>query len=438
MISGNNSLSIINGRVIDPASGVDQQWDVHISDGCILSLGTRPPDHHPHRVIDARGQIVCPGLVDLRARMCEPGLEHKATIASESHAAASGGITTLCTPPDTMPPVDTPAVAEMIRHRASEIGLVRVHPLGALTAGLGGEHLSEMAALKNAGCTGTGNACRPMANTLVQRRAMEYAATFGLTVHLNPEDPFLGELGCAHEGTVSTRLGLPGIPEAAETVAVARDLALAAQTGARVHFCGLSTGTAVRMIARAREDGLKVSADVCAHQLHLTEMDLDGFDSRCHVRPPLRTLADRDALRRGVADGTIVAVCSDHQPHDAEAKTAPFPATAAGISALETLLPLTLRLVGEGVLDMVQAIDRLTAAPAAILQLDSGTLQPGRPADICVFDPSRHWRLTPDIMVSRGRNTPFTDWEFTGLVTHTLLDGKLVYTAPNTAPDETG
>ncbi len=421
------NISILNGRLIDPANGVDAVLDLHIADGRILALGAAPAGFTAGLRIDARERIVCPGLVDLSARLREPGLEHKATIASETLAAARGGITTLCCPPDTDPIIDTPAVAEMIRRKATQSGHCRVLPVGALTQGLGGEQLSEMAALKKAGCAALGNALNPIGNTLIQRRALEYAATFGITVLLHPEDPQLRNGGCAHEGAVASRLGLPGIPEAAETVAVARDLALAEQTGCRIHFRGLSCGAAARIIRRARHDRLPVSADVAAHQLHLTEADIDNFDSNCHLIPPLRTRGDREALRNAVADGAISAICSDHQPHEPDAKEAPFPSTAPGISALETLLPLTLRLVEEDVLGLPQAIARLTCGPADILGLPLGRLSTGASADICIFDPNQTWRLTAEDMLSRGRNTPFLGREFKGAVTHTLLEGRVVF-----------
>lgn len=423
------TLSILNGRLIDPANGIDAQMDLHIADGVIHALGNSPSGFKADSTIDAKGKIICPGLIDLSARLREPGQEHKATIASESLAAAHGGITTLCCPPDTDPVIDTPAVVELIRRRSESSGRARILPVGGLTKALSGEELSEMAALQKAGCVALSNGQLSFGNTLIQRRAMEYAATFGITVFLNPEDTCLRDQGCAHEGVIATRLGLPGIPEAAETVAVARDLALAEQTGCKIHFRGLSAGTAARMVRRARYDKLAVSADVAIHQLHLTENDIDGFDSNCHVIPPLRTRADRETLRAAIADGTIGAICSDHQPHEADAKEAPFPSTAPGISALETLLPLTLRLVEEKVLNLNDAIARLTCGPAQILGLPLGQLAVGASADICIFDPEQRWRLEVDQMMSWGHNTPFLGQELKGQVSHTLFEGRVVYEA---------
>jgi dihydroorotase len=421
------NLRLKGGRVIDPANKIDGVLDVYIADGRIAALGGAPEDFGAAREIDASGCIVCPGLVDLCARVREPGQEHKATIATESVAAAAGGITTLCCPPDTNPVVETPADIELIRLRAEKVGKTRIVTLGALTHGLDGERLSEMAALKNAGCVGVSNALRPLANTLVQRRALEYAATFDLTVFLHPNDHWLSANGCAHEGRVATRLGLPGIPEAAETAAVARDLTLIEQTGIRAHFCRLTTARAVHMVARAQFDGLPVTADVAIPYLYLTEVDISDFDSRCHVIPPLRTTQDRLHLREALNRGTLSAISSDHQPHEADAKLRSFPSTEPGISGLDTLLPLGLRLVDEHVIELDELILRLTAGPSGILGLPFGTLSVGASADVCIFDPDLTWQLNTDTIRSNGHNTPFMGWEMKGRVTHTLLAGKLVH-----------
>jgi dihydroorotase len=420
-------ISIVNGRLLDPANGVDGVLDLHIDGGRVAAVGAPPAGFAAERTLDARGLTVCPGLVDLCARLREPGQEHKATIASETRAAAAGGITTLCCPPDTRPVIDTPAVAALLTQTAERAGLARVVPAGALTQGLAGEQISEMAALQRAGCVVLSHADRPIANTQVQRRAMEYATTFGLTLFLRPEDHDLRDQGCVHEGRVSTLLGLPGIPEAAETVALARDLVLAEQTGARVHFRGLSCGRATVMLAKAQARGVAASADVSAHQLFLTEDDVGDFDSNCHLIPPARTAADRDALRAAVASGVIGAICSDHQPHEPDAKLAPFPATEPGISAIETLLPLTLALVAAGVLDLPAAIARVTLGPAQILGLPVGRLDPGRTADVCVFNPDAAWVVSPATLLSEGHNTPFIGREVRGRVRWTLLGGRIVF-----------
>lgn len=421
-------ISIVGGRLIDPANGIDQVTDVHIAAGKVLALGDAPADFTPAKIINAKGQVVCPGLVDLHARLREPGQENKATIESETKAAAKAGITTLACPPDTNPVTDTPAVVDLIRHRADQAGYSRVVSLGALTKNLDGEHLAEISALKAAGCVGVSNAQTAISSTEVMRRAMEYAASQDMPIFLHAQDPWLAAGGCAHEGAVSVRLGLPGIPDAAETIAVARELQLIEQTGVRAHFCQLSSERAVNMISRAQHDGLPVTADVTAHHLFLTEMDIGFFDSQCHVQPPLRTQRDRDGLRDALKRGTINAICSDHQPHDLDAKLAPFPSSEPGISGLESLLPLALRLVDDGVLSLTQAIASITHAPAEIIGR-SASLVKGSSADICVFDPEQYWQLTAESMISHGKNSPFLGWEFKGRVTHTLLAGHLSFSA---------
>jgi len=423
-------ILIKNGRVIDPANNIDKVTNIYIADGKISAVANALDDFTAEQVIDASGQLVCPGLVDLSARLREPGFEHKATIASETRAAAAAGITSLVMPPDTYPITDTPAVAKLIRKKAQDAGFAKVYSLGAATQNLRGENISEMAALKAAGCIGISNALTPIKNPLIMKRIMEYAATFDLTVFLFSEDPSLRHSGCVHEGAISTRLGLPGIPEAAETVAVARDLALIADTGVRAHFCRISTLKALQMISRAQFDGLPVSVDVAAHQLYLTDMDIGEFDSQCHVRPPLRDQRDKQGLREGVCKGSISVICSDHQPHEADAKLYPFRQTEAGISALETLLPLTLRLTEESNISLPDAIARVTTGPAMIAGIDAGTLSQGEEADIVIIDPEQYWKVCPENMLSRGHNTPFRDWELKGKAVHTLLAGKTVFKQP--------
>ncbi|MCF1182546.1 dihydroorotase [Marichromatium gracile] len=420
-------ITIRNGRLIDPASGIDSQTDLHIAEGRVAAIGAAPSGFQPDRTLDASGRLVLPGLVDLSARLREPGHEHKATIASETRAAAASGITTLCCPPDTQPVIDTPAVAQLIQQTANRNGYARVLPIGALTRGLKGETLAEMAALKRAGCPALGEAERPIRSTHVLRRALEYAASFAMPVFLHPLDPELSADGCAHEGRISARLGLPAIPEAAETLAVARGLALAEQTGARIHFRGLSTARAVTLLAEARRRGVRASGDVSIHQLFLTEDDLAGLDANCHLLPPLRTQADREALRAAVVNGDLEAVCSDHQPHDADAKLAPFPETDPGIAALETLLPLALRLVEEGVIGLPEMIARLTQGPAGVIDQPYGRLGIGEIADVCVLDPEARWTLTPETLVGRAGNTPFIGTEMHGRVSWTLLGGRVVF-----------
>ncbi|BAP54943.1 dihydroorotase [Thioploca ingrica] len=421
------TLSIIGGRVVDPAAHLDLITDLHIATGKIIAVGKPPSDFKAERQIDAQQKIVCPGLVDLSVRLREPGAEHKGTIITETRAAASSGITTVCCPPDTNPVIDIPAVAELLQQRAAHSGMAKVLPLAALTRGLAGEQLAEMGDLKEAGCVAVSNVL-PIVNTEVLRYALEYAANCELTVFIHPREPWLGVHGCAHEGAVSTRLGLSGIPETTETIEVARHLLLIEATGVRAHFCRLSTARAVEMVKHAQTQGLHVTADVSAHHLFLTEMDINNYNSQCHVYPPLRTQQDKAALRTGLLQGGIDAICSDHQPHEADAKLSPFAMTAMGISGLDTLLPLCLHLAEEMSMDLITLLSYVTSKPAQILGIDAGTLAVGQAADICIFDPNDSWQLAPENMHSKGLNSPFLGWEFKGRVIYTLINGKVVYT----------
>ena len=420
------TLLIKNGRLIDPANQIDRITNLYIVDGRIIAIDEAPSGFELQQTIDATNHWVIPGIIDLCARLREPGLEYKANITSETIAAAASGITTLCVPPDTDPVIDEPAVVELIHRQAENAGHGNVITLGALTAGLRGEHLSEMASLKTAGCVGLSNAKQPVQNLLIQRRAFEYAATHGITIFIEANDISLANNGCAHEGPIATRLGLPAIPVSAETTAIAQQLELIEESGVSAHFCRLSTARSVEMIAQAKARGLNVTADVAAHQLHITELDISSFNSYCHVIPPLRSERDRNALRTGLLSGAINAICSDHQPHESDAKLAPFPSTEPGISALETLLPLTLKLVEMDVITIDRAIASLTSEPAAILGINAGTLSPGQIADICIINPELEWQLDTSRMLSLGLNTPFEGWGFKGKVSHTIINGDLV------------
>ena len=420
-------LKISKGRIIDPANNIDQTDDLFIDEGLIVGIGKSPKGFKVEQEIDARNQIVCPGLIDLCARLREPGEEHKATIASETTAAIASGITSICCPPDTIPVIDTPAVAELIFQHSANSQQSKVFPLGALTHGLKGETLAEMDALKSAGCIGVSNAYAPIVDTEVLRRALEYAATCEISVHLYCEDDYLRNNGVAHEGPVSTRLGLPAIPETAETIAVSRALLLVEQTGARVHFCRISTARSIDLLLDAKARGLDVTADVGIAHLHLTDMDISSFNTDCYVLPPLRSQRDKEGLRAGLANGAITAICSDHQPHESDAKSAPFSMTEPGASTIEMLLPLTLQLVRDNNLTLQQAVAALTSAPATIAGLDTGNLSIGSSADICIFDPESSWTVERDALLSAGKNTPFASWEMTGKVTHTLVDGNIIY-----------
>jgi dihydroorotase len=423
-----NRILIQNGRLIDPASKRDELADIEIIDGKIYSIASPNTieKNLADTLIDATNLIVIPGLVDCCARLREPGQENKATILSETVAAAKSGITTLCCPPDTNPVIDEPAVVEFINQKTVNSAHSHVVTLGALTAGLHGEHLSEMHALQRAGCVGMSNARKPIENSLILKRALSYAATFKLRVFIEPDEHWLSMGGCAHDGKIATRLGLKGIPVSAETIAITRALELVAETGASIHFGRLSSAQGVEIIARAKNEHLAITADTSAHQLHLTEQDVSSFNSACHVMPPLRTQRDREALINAVNNGTIDAICSDHQPHDIDAKQAPFASTEAGISSLETFLPLCLRLTQQSTLTLNDVIEKVTLSPANILGVDAGEISIGKKADICIFDESEDWQLSIDTINSQGVNTPFLGWNFQGKVKHSIIAGQTI------------
>ena len=424
-----SNIIIKNGHLIDPQNNINQLADIQISNGKITAIEAANTlnTNDSHQLIDASNLTVTPGLVDCCARLREPGLEYKATIQTEAIAATKAGITTLCCPPDTEPVIDEPAVVELINRKTANTGHSHVITTGALTTGLHGEHLSEIYALKQAGCIGLSNCRKPVQNTLILKRAFVYADTFDMCLFIEPDEHWLSSGGCAHDGKIATRLGLKGIPVSAETIAITRALELIKETGVRAHFGRLSSARSVEIIARAKNEQLPVTADVSAHQLYLTEHDISSFNSACHVIPPLRTQRDQEALQRAVADGTIDAICSDHQPHDADAKHAPFASTEAGISALETLLPLSLRLSQQTSMKIDDVINKITAAPANILGINAGTLSVGKNADICIFDMNEDWQLTNESINSNGRNTPFLGWNFQGKVKHTIVNGRLLY-----------
>lgn len=420
-------IHIKNGRVIDPKNNIDSQLDVFIAAGKILSLGQAPEGFVANNTIDASGLIICPGLVDLSARLREPGDEYKATLISELQAAVAGGVTSLACPPDTDPVLDEPGLVEMLKHRAKQLNLARVYPLGALTRQLQGKVLSEMNELQEAGCVGFSQANIAITDTQVLWRAMEYAATFGFTLFLHAEEPFLAKDGVAHDGEIASRLGLKGIPSAAEALALASILRIAKETGARVHISRLSTAEGVAMIREAKQQGLHVSCDVSANQLHLTEHDIAYFDTNCHLKPPVRSQRDKDALRAGLKDGTIDAICSDHTPVDDDAKLAPFAEAEIGATGLELLLTLTLKWAAQEKINLLQAIGLISQASAQILGIPAGHLSPTSDADICIFDANEYWKITPSALKSQGKNSPFNGLEMSGKVKATLVHGQIVY-----------
>ncbi|MCY1392553.1 Dihydroorotase [compost metagenome] len=418
------SLSILGARVIDPSSGLDQISDLHISEGKIVAIGAAPAGFSPNQTVDAQGLVAAPGLVDLSASLREPGYSRKGSIASETRAAAAGGVTSLCCPPRTKPVLDTSAVAELILDRAREAGHCKVFPIGALSKGLEGEQLAELVALRDAGCVAFGNGLHSFHNNRTLCRALEYAATFDLTVIFHSQDHDLAQGGLAHEGPTASFLGLPGIPETAETVALARDLLLVEQSGVRAHFSQLTSARGVQLIEQAQARGLPVTADVALYQLILTDEALTGFSSLYHVQPPLRTHADRDGLRAAVKSGVIQAIASHHQPHERDAKLAPFGATEPGISSVELLLPLALTLVEDGLLDLPTLLARLSSGPAAAMRLPLGELKVGAAADLVLFDPAVS-TVAGERWLSKGENCPFLGHTLPGAVRYTLVDGHI-------------
>lgn len=406
-----HSILLQHVRLLCPASGTDKVADVRLEAGRITHLGSAPA---ADETIDGRGHWLIPGIIDLAARLREPGATAKATIASECRAAFAAGITMLVMPPDTRPVADTPAVVDRIHAKALEAGGAAVRVLGALTLGLDGVALAELSALKAAGVIGVSNGLAPLANLLVARRALEYAHGLGLTVHVVASDAALANGGCAHEGAMATRLGLAPIPVAAEVAAIRQWISLVEDTGAAIHFGRLSSARGAELIESAQARKLPVTADVAAHQLFLTDAALEGFNALAHVIPPLRSVDDRDALRGALAKGVITGICSDHQPHEPDAKVNPFPLTEPGISGLETLLPLALRLVEDGVLSPLQCAARLCTGPAAVLRLAAPRIAVGEPARLTLLDPAGSWAVTAGSLLSRGHNTPFMGQVFSG------------------------
>ena len=421
------NIHIKNGRLIDPKNNIDARQDVFIAERRIAAIGTAPQGFVAEQVIDASGLVVMPGLVDVAARLREPGYEYKATLESEMTAAVAGGVTSLSCLPDTDPPLDEPGLVEMLKHRARSLNQARVFPIGALTYGLKGAELTEMIELAEAGCKAFSQADAPLTDTRVLMRAMQYAATFGYRVWLRPQDSFLAKDGVAHDGEVATRLGLPTIPVVAETIALSTMLQLARETGVILHVCRISSAAGVELVRAAKQQGLAVTCDVSMNHVHLTEMDIGFFDSNCHLIPPLRSLRDREALRAGLRDGTIDAVCSDHSPVDDDAKQLPFAEAEAGATGLELLLPLVLKWAEQDKVPLLDALSRITINPAQMLGQKVGHLSVGAHADICVFDPNTAWKVEPSALKSQGKNTPFNGYEMQGRVRYTLLDGQIVY-----------
>lgn len=428
-------ILIQGGRVIDPASGTDTVADVAISSGRILAIGNTPAGFTPQTTINAQGCIVAPGLVDLSVRLREPGHEHEGMLATEMAAAVAGGVTSVVCPPDTEPVLDEAGLVEMLRHRAERLHQARVFPLGALTRNLQGEVLTEMLQLTQAGCVAFSQAEVPLLNTQVTQRALQYASTFGYTVWLRPQEAYLGK-GVAASGPLATRMGLSGVPVAAETIALHTIFELVRSTKARVHLCRISSAAGVELVRQAKAEGLPVTCDVSINSLHLTDVDIGYFDSRMRLNPPLRQQRDRDALRAGLVDGTIDALVSDHNPVSADEKTLPFAEAEPGATGLELLLSLALKWAQESGLGVAEAVATVTSRSANVLggalgtfAASAGRLTAGGAADICVFDPAAHWVVEPATLVSQGQHTPFGGYELPGRVKATLVGGRVAYTA---------
>ncbi|WP_396429748.1 dihydroorotase [Limnohabitans sp.] len=428
-------ILIQNGRVIDPANGVDQTADVAIAAGRIVAVGRVPADFTPNRTIDATGAVVAPGLVDLAARLREPGQEHAGMLESEMAAAVAGGVTSLVCTPDTDPVLDEPGLVEMLRYRAEKLHQARVLPLGALTVGLRGEVLTEMGQLTAAGCVGFSQAEVPIPSTQVLQRALQYASTFGYTVWLRPQELHLGK-GVAASGPLATRMGLSSVSVAAETIALHTIFELVRSTRARVHLCRISSAQGVELVRQAKAEDLLVTADVSINSLHLTDADMGYFDSRARLLPVLRQQRDRDALRAGLADGTLDVLVSDHTPVDADAKALPFAEAEPGATGMELLWSLALKWGQDAGLPLAQVISRITADPARVLGIALGSLQGsvgqlavGGLADVCVLSDQCHWRVTDTSLRSQGKSTPFSGYELPGRVLATVVGGNVAFEA---------
>lgn len=423
-------IHIKNGHLVDPANGIDAKQDLYIAAGKIVGVGSAPADFTATKTIDASGLVVAPGLVDLSARLREPGYEHKATLESEMQAAVQGGITSLVCPPDTDPVLDEPGLVEMLKHRARLLNQAHVYPLGALTMKLQGEALTEMAELTDAGCIGFSQADQPILDTTVLLRAMQYAKTFDYTVWLRPQDPHLGRNGVAHSGPVASRLGLSGVPVMSETIPLYTIFELMRVTGARVHLCRMSSAAGLELVRAAKKEGLPVTCDVGAHHIHLTEIDIGFFDANARLTPPLRGQRDRDAIRAALLDGTVDAICSDHTPVDDDEKLLPFGEASPGATGLELLLSLALKW-GEECAEPKQALSRaiakVTADAARIIGAPAGQLAVGAVADICVFDPAAHWTVAAPVLASQGKHTPFLGYELAGQVRATMVAGHIAF-----------
>ena len=419
-------ILIQGGRLIDPANHVDGSFDLLLEEGRVAHV-EQNIETTGATVIDARGKLVVPGLVDIHVHLRDPGYEYKEDIVSGTRAAAAGGFTSVACMPNTNPVNDNKAVTQYIRRRAEAEGTANVFPVGSITKGLKGETLSEMGDLRDAGCVALSDDGRPVASGEIMRRALEYAKPFGLPLISHAEDLSLVGEGVMNEGFVATELGLKGIPWVAEDAAVARDVMLAEFTGARLHVAHVSTRGAVEIIRAAKKRGVAVTCEATPHHFTLTDEAVRGYNTNAKMNPPLRGAEDVAAVREGLADGTIDAIATDHAPHHLDEKNVEFNIALNGIVGLESALPLTLRLVDEGVLGLAEAVALLTVAPARALGIPRGTLELGASADVTLIDPQLKWTLEAAALHSKSKNTPFDGWQMKGAATHTILGGRLVY-----------
>ena len=421
------NLLIKNGHIIDPADNREGIADILIQDGRIMQVDQNIPVSPDVELIDAGGQLVVPGLIDMHTHLREPGYEYKETIQTGTMSAAAGGFTTVCCMPNTKPVNDSQSVTEFILHKACTEGVVNVLPVGAITKGCNGDEITEMGELKKAGCIAVSDDGKPVMNSLVMRRALEYAKMFKLPVISHCEDLSLSKDGVINEGRISTELGLMGIPNASEDVMVSRDIALAELTGGHIHIAHVSTRGTVDLILRAKENGINVTSETCPHYLVLTDDAVRGYNTNTKMKPPLRTWKDVEAVRKGLHDGTIDAIATDHAPHSQEEKEREFDYAPFGIVGLETALPLIFRLVEEGVLTLRELVLMMSLNPARILGIDKGNLVIGATADITVINPNTTWVVETVNLKSKSKNTPFEGWKMRGKVSYTIVGGRVVY-----------